>query len=90
MQIGPFEIMLTASTLLELNPLFQSVRIFKRKDASDVSITTYLMILAIGIMWFIYGLRIASLPLIVGNAIKLVASLSVIVTCLVFQRKAGV
>jgi len=84
--MSPFEIMLTASTLLELNPLMQSIRIFRRKDAGDVSILTYVMILAIGIMWLTYGIMIASIPLIVGNAIKLVASISVIVACLRFRK----
>lgn len=77
MLIGPFEIILIASTLLEFNPLLQAIKIIKLKQAKDVSLSTYLMILTIGTMWLIYGIKIESLPLIIGNAIKLFASLTV-------------
>ena len=78
MPIGPFEMMLIASTLLEFNPLFQAIKIMKLKQAKDVSLWTYIMILAIGTMWLIYGIKIDSLPLIIGNSIKLFASLAVV------------
>ena len=79
MQIGWLELLLITSTLLEFNPLFQSIKIIRLKEVKDVSLWTYIMIFTIGILWLIYGLQINSLPLIIGNAIKLVASLSVIV-----------
>lgn len=79
MNISPFEIMLIASTLLEFNPIFQALKIIKNKHAKDVSLLTYAMILAIGTMWLIYGIQIESLPLIIGNAIKLFASLTVMI-----------
>lgn len=87
MKLGPLEIMLIASTLLEFNPLLQSIKIIKLKQAKDVSLWTYVMILAIGTMWLFYGIKIDSLPLIIGNAIKLFASLSVIVTYLLYRNK---
>jgi len=78
MPIGPFEMMLIASTLLEFNPLFQAIKIMRLKQAKDVSLWTYIMILVIGVMWLIYGIKIDSLPLIIGNSIKLFASLAVV------------
>ncbi|MCK5538903.1 MAG: hypothetical protein KAI79_18910 [Bacteroidales bacterium] len=78
MEIGTFEMMLIASTLLEFNPLLQSIKIIKLKQAKNVSLWTYVMIFIIGAMWLIYGIKISSLPLIIGNAIKLFASLSVV------------
>jgi uncharacterized protein with PQ loop repeat len=87
MKLGPLEIMLIASTLLEFNPLLQSIKIIKLKQAKDVSLWTYVMILAIGTMWLFYGIKIDSLPLIIGNAIKLFASLSVVVTYLLYRNK---
>ena len=78
MKIGLLEIMLTTSTLLELNPLLQALKIIKLKQAKNVSLWTYVMILTIGMMWLFYGIKIESLPLIIGNIIKLFASLSVL------------
>ncbi|MFH0892146.1 MAG: SemiSWEET family transporter [Candidatus Falkowbacteria bacterium] len=86
MTIGPLEIMLIASTLLEFNPLLQAIKIIKLKRAKDVSLWTYVMILAIGAMWLLYGIKINSLPLIIGNAIKLFASLTVTVVYLKYRE----
>lgn len=85
MEIGPFEIMLIASTLLEFNPVLQTIKIIKLKQAKDVSLWTYVMILVIGIMWLAYGIKIQSLPLIIGNSIKLFASLTVVIVYLKYK-----
>ncbi len=86
MQIGPFEIMLIASTMLEFNPIIQAVKIIRLKEAKDVSMYTFLMILVIGIMWLIYGIKIQSLPLIIGNSIKLFSSLTVVIVYSIYKR----
>jgi MtN3 and saliva related transmembrane protein len=86
MHIGPFEIMLIASTLLEFNPIFQAIKIIRTKEAKDVSLSTFLMILVIGVMWLIYGIQIQSLPLIIGNAIKLLSSGTVIIVYSLYKR----
>lgn len=85
MEIGLFEIMLIVSTVLEFNPLIQVIKIIRLKEAKDVSVYTFLMILAIGAMWLAYGIKIQSLPLIVGNSIKLFTSLSVIVVYSIYK-----
>ncbi|NTU98498.1 hypothetical protein HGA64_00610 [Candidatus Falkowbacteria bacterium] len=86
MNIGPLEVMLIASTLLEFNPILQAIKIVKLKQSKDVSLWTYVMILIIGTMWLIYGIKINSLPLVIGNAIKLLASLSVVVVYLMYKK----
>ena len=86
MEIGLFEIMLIASTMLEFNPIIQAVKIIRLKEAKDVSVYTFLMILAIGVMWLIYGIQIESLPLIIGNSIKLFASLTVVIVYLIYKQ----
>lgn len=78
--------MLIASTLLELNPLLQAMKIIKLKQAKDVSLWTYVMILTIDTMWLFYGIQIESLPLIIGNAIKLFASLIVVIVYLIYKE----
>lgn len=87
MSIAPFELMLIASTLLEFNPLLQALKIIRKKEARDVSLSTFIMILCIGAMWFIYGIQIHSLPLIIGNSIKLFASVCVIIVYSIYARK---
>lgn len=86
MQIGSFELLLITSTLLEFNPLFQSIKILRLKEVKDVSVLTYTLIFIIGTLWLFYGFQINSLPLIIGNAIKLVASLSVIVVYFIYNK----
>lgn len=86
MQLKWFQILLITTTLLELNPLLQTFKIIKTKEVKDVAIGTYLMIFAIGAIWFIYGIQLQDPPLIIGNAIKLIASLSVIVVCCLYQK----
>ncbi|MDO8240362.1 MAG: SemiSWEET family transporter [Candidatus Moranbacteria bacterium] len=87
MNIGPFEIMLIASTMLEFNPLFQAIKIIKTKESKDVSVLTYAAILVIGVMWLVYGIKIGSLPLIIGNSIKLFASLCVVIIYFSYKNK---
>lgn len=86
MNIGPLEIMLIVSAILEFNPVLQTVKIMRLKQAKDVSIWTYVMILTLGTMWLFYGIKINSLPLIIGNAIKLFASLTVVVVYFVYKK----
>lgn len=78
MNIGPLEVMLISTTLLEFNPLLQSIKIVRLKHSKDVSLWTYVMILVIASVWLFYGIKIDSLPLIIGNGIKLFASLTVV------------
>ena len=79
MKLSFLEIILVVSTLLELNPLFQAVKAVKTKSVKDISILTFLSILAIGALWLIYGITIKNIPLIIGNVIKLLTALCVVV-----------
>jgi len=53
----------------------QVYRIFRRKSAQDISISTYAFLLFAGIIWVLYGFNIQSFPLIITN---LVGSLTLI------------
>ncbi|OGI27681.1 MAG: hypothetical protein A2359_03175 [Candidatus Moranbacteria bacterium RIFOXYB1_FULL_43_19] len=88
MHLTPLEFILIASTLLEFNPLFQAVKSIKRKSAKDVSLFTFLSILTIGALWLFYGISIKNIPLIIGNAIKLFTSLSVVFIYFIFRNKS--
>lgn len=86
MDLTPLEIILIASTLLEFNPLFQTYKCVRTRSVKGVSIWTFGTILAIGALWLAYGISIGSWPLIVGNAIKLFASLTVVVAYAVYRK----
>lgn len=86
MKLWLFEIILITSTLLEFNPLLQTIKIIKLKQSKDVSLWTYILILILGTTWLIYGIMIESLPLIIWNCIKLFASLSVIIVYLLYKE----
>jgi len=77
--LSTLEIILIISTLLEFNPLFQALKSIKRKSVKDLSLYTFLSITIIGLLWLYYGITINNIPLIIGNAIKLFTSLSVVI-----------
>lgn len=79
MHFTPLEVLVILSTLLEFNPLFQVVKSIRKKSVEDVSLFTFLSILVIGALWLYYGITIGSIPLIMGNAIKLFSALAVVV-----------
>ena len=86
MQISPLEVILIGSTLLEFNPLFQAIKSVKSKSVEDVSIWTFLSIVAIGSLWLYYGILIRNIPLIVGNSIKLFTALAVVIVYLKYRK----
>lgn len=71
--------LLIGSTLLELNPLFQAFKSLRMKSAKDVSPMTFATITVIGSMWLYYGITINNIPLIIGNILKLISALAVLV-----------
>ena len=79
MSLTPLEYILIISTLLEFNPLFQAVKSVRNKSVKDVSLWTFLSIVVIGTLWLVYGITIHNWPLIIGNVIKLLTALSVVV-----------
>ncbi len=63
----------------------QAVRIWKRRSSDDVSVVTYLVFLGGQLVYFVYGLRIRQVPLIVGMAANIVGSVAVIASALRFR-----
>ena len=86
MQLTPLETILVVSTLLEFNPLFQAVKSIRTKKVNDLSVWTFLSIFIIGGLWLYYGITIASIPLIVGNTIKLFTALAVVCIYLKYRN----
>lgn len=87
MQLSTLDYILIASTILEFNPLFQAIKSVKTKSVKDISPLTFISILTIGALWLYYGITIASIPLILGNGIKLATSLTVILIYVKYRSK---
>jgi len=87
MHLNTLDYILITSTILEFNPLFQAVKSVKAKSVKDLSVFTFLSIVIIGALWLVYGITIKSLPLIIGNAIKLFTSLAVVIIYLKYRNK---
>ncbi|MEZ5009541.1 MAG: SemiSWEET transporter [Chitinophagales bacterium] len=63
---------LIAATCTTISFLPQVIQVMKTKHTKDLSLAMYL-IFTIGIaLWFIYGLMIKDLPIIIANAITLI------------------
>jgi len=83
--LTPLEYILVASTILEFNPLFQTIKSIKTKSVRDLSPFTFVFIAIVGTLWLIYGITISSIPLIIGNIIKLFTASSVVVIYLKYR-----
>ena len=64
----------------------QIYRIFKRKSAKDISIWTYLYMLAAGVIWVLYGLNIQNFPILVSNLISSLAMIGIIIGWFLYGR----
>ena len=78
--------LLIVSTVLEFNPLFQAVKSIRTKKVNDLSVWTFLSIFVIGGLWLYYGITITSIPLIIGNTIKLFTALAVVIIYLRYKN----
>ena len=63
-------------TTISLFP--QLARVWRRKQANDISSSTFL-VFSLGVAgWLTYGLCVRSLPMILGNAITLAQALAIL------------
>ncbi|MCX7988928.1 MAG: SemiSWEET transporter [Thermodesulfovibrio sp.] len=71
--IGIIAGIITTSALIP-----QALKIYKTKSAKDISLTMFIF-LALGItLWFLYGLLINELPVIIANFLSLILVFSII------------
>ncbi|MBI5323692.1 MAG: SemiSWEET transporter [Ignavibacteriae bacterium] len=63
----------------------QLIKVWKNKHAKDISLRMYIMFISGIILWFVYGVLISSLPVIIANSVTFILA-SII---LVFKIKYG-
>jgi MtN3 and saliva related transmembrane protein len=56
----------------------QVVQVWKTKSVQGLSLTTYIIFVIGVFLWFLYGLRIGSLSMIIANSITVVLALIII------------
>ncbi len=61
----------------------QLIKIYKLKDANDISAFTYILLLVGFILWIIYALCINDFPLLIAN----IVSLGVVIGILILKEK---
>ena len=66
----------------------QLVRVWRRKSASDISLTMFLLFSFGLVCWLVYGLGIGSVPVTVANAVTLALSLAILTLKLRYDRRS--
>ena len=75
-----------AAALTTLAFVPQVVRVWRLKNARDISLPTFLLFSVGVFVWLIYGLLVDSLPIILANALTLVLAVVIVSLKLKFDR----
>ncbi|MHB1173614.1 MAG: SemiSWEET transporter [Sulfuriferula sp.] len=70
---------LVAGTLTTVAFIPQVIKIWRSKKADDISVSMFL-IFTVGVaLWMIYGIQIASLPVMLANAVTMMLALVILI-----------
>ena len=64
----------------------QLVRVYRRKTARDISVSMFLVFSVGELLWFLYGIYIHSLPVVLANAVTLALALAILTLKLHYDR----
>jgi len=76
-----------AGVLMSLANYPQAIKIIKRKSSKDISVTSLLIILFGTIIWFVYGISIGNMPVILTYGIGLFGSFFVVSSYFIYRGK---
>ncbi|MCX5686746.1 MAG: SemiSWEET transporter [Candidatus Omnitrophica bacterium] len=62
---------LIAGAMTTISFLPQAARIYKTRHTSDLSLPTYIVLLAGVFLWLCYGVMVKSYPIIIANAVTM-------------------
>ena len=75
-----FEIVGLSAAFLTTSAFIPQVyKIYKEKNADGISLTMYIIMFTGVILWFIYGILIGSLSIIIANGVTALLQLSIII-----------
>ena len=81
---------LTAGSLTTVSFVPQVIKTWKTKSAGDISYGMFLLFGAGVLLWLLYGIAIAALPVIIANAVTLLLALTVVILKLRYERRSNV
>ena len=64
----------------------QIIKIFHRKSAKDISVSTYIGLLIGAIVWVLYGLELSNIPIIVTNAFAAASFVAILFGCYLYGK----
>ena len=70
-----------------VSPLPQLIRIWRRKSATDVSLTMFLFFSFGVACWLVYGMGIGSVPVMASNAVTLTLAMAIILLKIRYDRR---
>lgn len=87
--IGPAvnAIGLVAAVCTTVSFVPQLIRVWRLRNARDISLTMFLVFSLGTFLWLLYGIFIRSLPVTLANAVTLALSLAILALKLRFDRK---
>ena len=62
----------------------QIYKIFKRKSAKDIAVSTYLILTVGTIIWILYGIEIKNIPILVMNGLALFEFILILLGCYLY------
>ena len=75
-----FEIIGLSAAFLTTSAFIPQVyKIYKEKNAAGISLTMYIILFTGVILWFVYGILIGSLSIIIANGVTALLQLSIII-----------
>jgi len=78
-----------AAVCTTLSFLPQLVRVWRRKSASDISLTMFLLFNLGLALWLAYGIGIGSFPIVAANAVTLALALAILALKIHYGRRAA-
>lgn len=74
-----------AGTLTTISFIPQVVKIYKNKDAKDISTATFCIFSCGVTLWLVYGIVVNEWPIIIANGVTLALSCLIIVMKLIYK-----
>ena len=75
-----FEVIGLSAAFLTTSAFIPQVyKIYKEKNTDGISLTMYIILFTGVILWFVYGLLIGSLSIIIANGVTALLQLSIII-----------
>ncbi len=76
---------LIAAVFTSISLFPQLIKVLKTKHTKDLSLSMYLIFTTGILLWFIYGIMINDLPIIIANSITLIFSIFILVMKFIYK-----